>query len=631
MGLDHHSNPMTEKSPEVLAPRRRFALPLRARETLVLIAVTLCVVALSTAIHLYHVQQVIWGSVLRESDLVARQIYEQCVRSLSRPTPDDPRTVLGRDPDLRGLLEASVAYAPWLIYSAVTDDRGVAIAHSDRTRAGEVVPPQLPLRELLKHHPLQRLLGAARTSRIYEVTLPFKADGKPLATIRLGIAMPLLRARLDDAFWYTVTLGVLALAAALIVAITLSSITLKPIRRLAEDMERLRRGEFDVGSSAGPRDEFGKLAYQLQLLGKQMESDRTQILAERSEISTVHAAVDQLEDGILFTTSDGLVLFANRSLEVILARPSREVIGKRLDEVFTADHPLRQLMRRALDTGEPSRNTKIDVPTDGEPRQLIASVCPVHAEGPVCTVAILVARDLKSVAVSARTFQSLIQYSAQLAALGQVTAEVAHDIKNPLHAMVVRVAYLRERVADPPPDVVRSLDVLESEIQRAASVVDRFTEMVYPSELAREPVDVNTVLQELATLLQAEWQAKGVLLSVQASPDLPTVKGDEQMLRRAFMNLILNACQAMPHGGPVDISIEPESESLLKVTIRDAGVGIPAEDVERVFKMYYTTKADGTGIGLALVRRVVDLHHGSIEFLSTIGQGTSVIVRLPTA
>src|SRR5262245_63673449 len=147
--------------------------------------------------------------------------------------------------------------------------------------------------------------------------------------------MPLLRGRLDDAFWYTVVLGALALGAALVVALGLSSVTLKPIRKLAEDMERLRRGDFDVGAGAEPRDEFGKLAYQLQLLGKQMETDRTRILAERSEIDTVHAAVDQLEDGILFTTADGLVLFANRSLEVILARPSREVIGKRLDEVFT--------------------------------------------------------------------------------------------------------------------------------------------------------------------------------------------------------------------------------------------------------------------------------------------------------
>src|SRR5262249_19153218 len=94
------------------------------------------------------------------------------------------------------------------------------------------------------------------------------------------------------------------------------------------------------------------------------------------------------------------------------------------------------------------------------------------------------------------------------------------------------------------------------------------------------------------------------------------------------MNLLVNACQSMPGGGRVDIGSELEPEAL-RITITDTGVGIPPEDIERIFKMYYTTKTDGTGIGLALVRRVIDLHHGSIEILSTVGQGPKVMVRLP--
>ena len=612
------------------AGARRAALSLRAREIAALVLLTLCVVVLSTAVHLYHVEQIVWSSTFREAELVAQQIYAQCARTLSRRTSQDPRTVLSRDPEVRALLDATVGYAPWLLYSVITDDKGVAIVHSDRKREGEFVPPQRSLTELVNDHSLRRLLGAASQSQIYDVALPFNVNDKPVATIRLGIATPLVRGRLDDAFWYTVTLGVLSLAAALVVAIALSSVTLKPMRKLAEDMERLRRGEFDVGSSEGPKDEFGKLAYQLQLLGKQMESDRTRILAERSEINSVHTAVDHLEDGILFATADGLILFANRSIEMVLGRPARDAEGKHLADVFPPDHPLRHLTLGAIQSGEASRNAKIEIPTDGAPMELLASVFPVSSNGSGCAGAILVVRDLKSVAVSARTFQSLIQYSAQIAALGQITSEVAHDVKNPLHAMVVRVAFLRERIPNPPADVVRSLDVLEREIHRASAVVDRFMEVVYPSEVARQPVDLNSVLQELATLLQAEWQAKGVVLIVRLASVLPAIKGDEQMLRRAFMNLIVNACQAMPGGGRVTISTEAETDALLKVSIGDEGVGIPPEDVERIFKMYYTTKPDGTGIGLALVRRVVDLHHGSIEILSTVGQGTNVIVRLPT-
>lgn len=614
-----------DQSMEVRRPR----LSLRAREVFALVLLTLCVVGLSTVVHLYHVQQIVWSSTLREADLVARQIYAQCVTTLSRRTHEDPRTVLGRDRDLRALLDATVGYAPWLLYSVIADDQGVAIVHSDRAREGEIVPRQRSLRELVNDRP--RLLGVSGQSKIYEVSLPFNVNGRPVAAIRLGIAMPLMRGRLDEAFWYTIALGSLSLAAALVVALALSRVTLEPIRKLAEDMERLGRGEFDVGSSSGPKDEFGKLAYQLQLLGKQMESDRTQILAERSEINTVHAAVDELEDGILFATADGVLLFANRSIEMVLGRPAREAAGKHLNDILAPDNPLRHLVLHAIESGEASRNAKIEIPTDGAPLGLLASVFPVSGEDSSCTGAILVVRDLKSVAVSARTFQSLIQYSAQIAALGQITAEVAHDVKNPLHAMVVRVAFLRERIPNPTLDVVRSLDVLETEINRAAAVVDRFMEVVYPSQLAGQPVDIKSILQQLATLLQGEWQGKGVMLTVVADENLPAIRGDEQMLRRAFMNLMVNGCQAMPHGGRVTVSAEAETEALLKVTIADTGVGIPAEDVERIFKMYYTTKPEGTGIGLALVQRVIDLHHGGIEILSTVGQGTSVIVRLPAA
>jgi len=230
---------------------RRAGLSLRAREILALALLTLCVVALSTAAHLYHVEQIVWSSTLREADLVERHIYTQCVRTLSRRTLEDPRTVLSQDADLRALLDATVGYAPWLLYSVITDDKGVAIVHSDRKREGETVPSQPSLKKLVNDHPLRRLVDDSSQSQIYEVALPFNVNGKPAATIRLGIAMPLLRGRLDDAFWYTLTLGLLSLTAALVVAVGLSSVTLKPIRKLAEDMERLRRGEYDVRRSDG--------------------------------------------------------------------------------------------------------------------------------------------------------------------------------------------------------------------------------------------------------------------------------------------------------------------------------------------------------------------------------------------
>jgi signal transduction histidine kinase len=273
----------------------------------------------------------------------------------------------------------------------------------------------------------------------------------------------------------------------------------------------------------------------------------------------------------------------------------------------------------------------LEVRTETGAVELLASVFPIAEEGVACEGAILVTRDLKSVSVSARTFQSLIQYSAQLAALGQLTSEVTHDIKNPLHAMIVHIAFLRERLPNRPPDIARSLDIIEAEIKRADQVLNRFLEVVRPSDLSLRPISLNVILREIATLLQTEWQAKGIAFTVTLDEALPRVPGDEELLRRAFMNLIVNACQAMPEGGRVTVTTATDEGGVIRATVTDTGTGIPPENLERIFKMYYTTKTDGTGIGLPLVRRVVELHHGSVEFLSTVGRGTTVIVRLPLA
>ena len=442
--------------------------------------------------------------------------------------------------------------------------------------------------------------------------------------------------------WYGIAVGVIALGAAVVSALFLSNGMLKPIRRLAEDMEKLRRGEPDRGArgEAGGRvpgrvrDELGRLAYELDQLGKHLESASTQILSERADFSSVHAAVDHLDDGILFATADGRIVFANRSAEAVLGGPARDAIGNRLADVFAPDHPVRLMMQRAMEDGAAARNTKLEIPAAPGPLEMLASVFPVAGNGSACEGAILVLRDLKSVAVPTGTFESLLQYSAQLAALGEVTAKIAHDVKNPLQTMMVRIAFLRERLPGPAADVARSLDVLEAEINRASGVVDRFMEVAYPDELARLPVDVNALLREVTDLLRADWQSKGVTLTLREAADLPAIKGDaikgdEGLLRRAFMNLILNACEAMPRGGSVTVTSEAEIGSYLKVTVSDTGVGIAREDVQRIFKLYYSTKPEGTGIGLALVRRVIDLHHGSIEIQSTVGQGTTVVVRLP--
>ena len=196
--------------------------------------------------------------------------------------------------------------------------------------------------------------------------MPIDLNSKPLGTIRVGVALPLVLGRFKEEMQEVAALGGLVIAAALAVAIGLSHVTLRPIRRLAEDMERLRRGEFDVGSSAGPKDEFGKLAFQLQLLGQQIRSDRAQLLTEQAKFQT---AVNELEDGLMLFGADGSVLFANRSVEHLVGKSLAQVEKAGLDDVFGADHPLHGMVRQALERGASFRSVAIELPAEATARR----------------------------------------------------------------------------------------------------------------------------------------------------------------------------------------------------------------------------------------------------------------------
>ena len=142
-------------------------------------------------------------------------------------------------------------------------------------------------------------------------------------------------------------------------------------------------------------------------------------------------------------------------------------------------------------------------------------------------------------------------------------------------------------------------------------------------------MDLNALLSSITSLLDEEWRPAGLRVDLALCPGLPAVTGDEELLRQVFFNIIQNAGQAMPAGGTATICTVLDTSGSVSVRIADEGVGIPAADLDKVFKLYYTTRPDGNGIGLALVYRIVQMHDGSIALTSEVGRGTTVTVSLP--
>jgi PAS domain S-box-containing protein len=597
-------------------------LGVRGREALVVSLLTLLVVSTATAIHLSQLSRVVVQEAVKQAELIAKQIYAQTSRALQRTPGADPLAALRDDPELRSFLDASVGYAPHLLYALVTDHTGTVLLHTERQKEGKPEPERPNLDGLLKVDTLSRFSALYTTGRTYETVLPMTLNDRLFGSIRLGVSTTLLRREVTSSLQQSLAVAAVALPLAWLAAMVLAQLTVRPIRAIVGQVDRIRRGEpLEATPVALGGDEFQELSSQLTRLGRELQADRLSTLSEKAHLQGV---VDQLEDGVIFLNPERHILFFNRAAETVVGLPLERTVGLPIHEVLDPAHPLLPFVDQVLVGSAGIRNATVVLPHDGRDKEFLVSAFHMEDAHRVMGVAVLL-KDLESI----KTVQSLVSYSAKLAALGRLTSGVAHEVKNPLNAMMIHVELLKERLEDSGVDVKKSLEVIGSEIRRLDRVVQGFLKFMRPQELTLKPVDLNAMLQSVCALLEAESLSHGVRFVLELDAALPAVSADEELLRQAFINIVQNAVQAMPSGGAVRIRTRPEENDWVRVTVTDQGVGIAPEDVDKIFKLYYTSKPGGSGIGLSVVYRIVQLHDGTVEAKSEPGRGTAVIVRLP--
>ena len=597
-------------------------LGVRGREALVVSLLTLLVVTTATAIHLSQLSRVVVQEAVNQAELIAKQIYAQTGRALQRAPGADPLAALRDDPELRSFLDASVGYSPHLVYALVADHTGVVLMHTERQKEGTPEPERPNLDGLLNVDTLSRFSALYTTGRTYETVLPLTLNDRLFGSIRLGVSTTLLRREVTGSLQQSLAVGAVALPLAWLAAMVLAQLTVRPIRAIVGQVDRIRRGEpLEAAPLTLGGDEFQELSAQLTRLGRELQADRLSTLSEKTHLQGV---VDQLEDGVIFLNPERHVLFFNRAAEAVVGVSLEQAVGQPIHEVLDPAHPLLPFVDQVLLGGAGIRNATVALPQAGRDKEFLVSAFHMEDAHRVMGVAVLL-KDLESI----KTVQSLVSYSAKLAALGRLTSGVAHEVKNPLNAMMIHVELLKERLEDAEADVKQSLEVIGSEIRRLDRVVQGFLKFMRPQELTLKPVDLNAMLQSVGALLEAESQSHGVRFVLELDPALPPVSADEELLRQAFINILQNAVQAMPSGGAVRIRTRPEDTDWVRVVVTDQGVGIAPEDLDKVFKLYYTSKPGGSGIGLSVVYRILQLHDGTVEIKSHPGRGTALVVRLP--
>lgn len=212
-------------------------------------------------------------------------------------------------------------------------------------------------------------------------------------------------------------------------------------------------------------------------------------------------------------------------------------------------------------------------------------------------------------------------------AMSGIARGVAHEFKNPLNAIALRLEVLRARVCEDVPDAEADIDVLAQEVTRLDRVVKTFLDLSRPVALDCQLVQISDLVSEILTLVEPEAARAGVIL--EWNPEVSVaISADADLLRHALLNVVRNALDAMPGGGRLRVSVN-QSGDKCEISVTDTGLGIPAEVRHRIFEPFFSTKESGSGIGLAMTMRVLQLHGGSVEVDCVSGQGTTFCLRLP--
>jgi signal transduction histidine kinase len=527
---------------------------------------------------------------------------------------------LSRDEGLHSLMESAVSYYPSIDYVALTGPNRIVLAENDPAEVGKKLPVNLPFSTLLHAGFVRQLRRIYGPPQIYEIDLPLEMNHQPFGDVRVGVSSVFLAAEITPRLKAALELAGIVVVLATLSAGLLSLGVLRPLATISQGLDRIARGEFTEPVRLKREDEWGALSSKLNLLGEQIRGDKAAYLALKENMDHL---IGNLVDGLMLFNGEDRLILVTPSVRRFLQRPPEELIHRTAAEVFGGNGTLDQLLRSAFESRQPLRGRAVDLPDNPEASQISVTSHVVQENGNHMATLVTL-RD----AGTRAQLEDQIGVTTKLAAVGRLTSGVAHEVKNPLNAMIIQVEILKAKLQDHDGEVKPQLEILSHEIRRLDRVVKTFLDFTRPLEINRCETSVAALVQDVFTLAEPQARQCKVRLVLEQNGGDPSMRVDRDLMKQALLNLVLNGCQAMPQGG--ELRVTPHAgPSSVELDISDQGVGIPEDARPRIFSLYYTTKPEGTGVGLAMAYRIVQLHEGSIGFSSEVNRGTTFHVSLP--
>jgi PAS domain S-box-containing protein len=610
-------------------------MPALKLKTKLVISITLMVVVIVASLAAFYIYEVVQQRVLetyKDSKSVADMAEAAASGALqvdladARINLNDPQAVnakledlLETDSAVNSLLESWIGTNFIISDIAITDTNGRVLSHSDPSFLGKTIDRREDFSDLVNARVSKQLKLIFGPYRVYEYRVSLqRQDGTPFGEVRVGIPTTFLKTEIQDRVRKAAVFSGSAILFSLLISAVVSTLALRPLTAISRRLDLLASGQAEPKETGLKRsDEYGVVSHKIERLGRQVRDVKEVFSALKENLDQIMA---NLQDGLMLFTSDFRAVLVSASAERFVGKPRSEMLGCTPTEIFSERTPLGNAVLAAFKTRQPVNAEEIET-ENGRRVQLALDFIEERGER---IGALLTLRDAESV----HRIEDEIELSRRLAAIGRLTSGVAHEVKNPINAIVVHLEVMRQKLKDIDPDTRRHIDVISSEIQRLDRVVQTLVDFTRPVELRLAEMDLRKLVDDVVMLASPAAEQNQVHVDRQVGQEPLPTRIDADLVKQAVLNIVINGVQAMPEGGTLELSLRREGENAL-LTIQDQGQGIPEDIRDKVFNLYFTTKKGGSGIGLAMAYRVVQLHHGSLEFDSVAGQGTTFYLRFP--
>jgi signal transduction histidine kinase len=569
--------------------------------------------------------------------------------------PNDPVAVraavadsLRRDAGLNSLLTSIVNYSPTVLDISIADRQNRAIiAVPDSTLDDQVLPHRPDYSVLRRQSVVRTLRIVFGRPQVYNVSLGLDRNDQPFLTIRIGIRTTFLGSAFKPWLIESFSFMGLAMIISMIVAAFVANLALQPIEQISERLDTLAAQEAPTDSPATREarrsiepdlpqggalaevperesrrsgDAVAQVSGKIERLGQRIRNVEEVFSALRENLDQI---LSNLQDGVMLFTRDARAVLVSSACERFLNIGRERIFGAEVREIFDRSTRLGRLVRDAFEGGMSIVQEEVTTETGRRVEVSLDFIHDAQSRDRHSLGALLTIHDLESV----QEIETELEVSRRMASIGRLTAGVGHEVKNPINAIVVHLELLRNKV-QVGGDALRHLDIIQSEIRRLDRVVQTLVDFSRPVELQLKDQDLRAIVSGVLMLASADFQTRGVAVESEV-PSRPVLcRVDADLLEQALLNVVLNGAQAMASGGLLEVRLT-EDTRWAYIRVRDHGEGIADEIRSRIFDLYFTTKKEGSGIGLAMTYRILQMHHGQIDVESKTGSGTTFVLRLP--